>query len=130
MSAQKVRIYDHPNPQLKSFLTSLEICAYRVEHFKRPLDRGSEKALEQIGAIGAQVVRDLMALPGVHEVSIKPKEVRIKKGTAYSWGDIQERALEILLRALRRKELRIVRGRVPLRTENDPKGSDSRGGAE
>ena len=128
MPAQNVRIYDHPNPQ--SFLTSVEICAHRVEHFKRPLDRSSQKALEQIGAIGAQVVRDLMALPGVHEISIKPKEVRIKKGAAYSWGDIEERTLEILLRALKRKELRIVRGRAPLRTENDPKGSDSRGGPE
>jgi hypothetical protein len=46
MRNQNVGIYHHPNPEMKSFLISEEISAPRVEHFKRPLQKGSEEILE------------------------------------------------------------------------------------
>jgi hypothetical protein len=46
MRNQNVVIYHHPNPEMKSFLISEEISAQRVEHFKRPLQKGLGEILE------------------------------------------------------------------------------------
>ncbi len=46
MRNQNVVIYHHPNPEMKSFLISEEISAQRIEHFKRPLQKGSGEILE------------------------------------------------------------------------------------
>jgi hypothetical protein len=106
---KKVVIYHHPNPEIKSFLTTEEISAPRLEHFKRPLDNDSEGVLGELGLIGAQIVKDIMAIPGVMEIRIKPKEIRMKKERSSSWEDIEGRVLRILNRALRRKQIRAVK---------------------
>src|SRR4030042_4011452 len=96
MGKQEVVIYHHPNPEMKSLLTPLEIFPPRVEHLKKPLTKDSEAALKQFGPIGVQIVRDIMALPGVIELQIKPKEIRVKKDVTASWEDLQDRIVVIL----------------------------------
>ncbi len=109
MNGPRVVVYKHPNPQIRSFFTSDEISAYRVEYFKNPLREDSEEVLNELGVVGKLVVREIMAIPGVEDIYIKPREVRIKKGPSISWDKIEEKALEILNRALRRKEMRLVK---------------------
>lgn len=91
MPWQKVTIYEHPNPEMKSSLTTEDISAPRLEHFQRPLERYSETALKSLGVIGAQIVREIMGIPGVKEIRIKPKEIRMTKEIASSWGEIEGR---------------------------------------
>jgi len=105
-----IRIYHHPNPQIKSFLTTEEIFAPRVEAFKNPLDREMEDVLKQIGSIPRQVVRDVMSIPGVLELRIKPKEIRMKKKESASWGNIEGQVVEILKRAIKRRQIRMIKG--------------------
>ena len=79
MSEPKINIYVHPNPEIKSFTTMEPISPPRVEYFKKPLNPQSEESLKQLGIIGALIVKEVMAIPGVKEIRIKPKEIRMKK---------------------------------------------------
>lgn len=101
-------IYRHPNPEIRSYLTSAEISKYRVERFTAPGGDGFETQLKTLGTIGAYVVREILAIPGVREVEIKPREVRVKKGTPVSWDRIEPRIMRALNTAFRRKEMRLV----------------------
>jgi len=108
MSDEKVVIYDHPNPEFKSFLLPEEVSPPRVERFQKPLDRNGEERLKRLGILGAQVVREIMAVPGVMEVWLKPNEIRVKKELNWTWEKIQGPILEIVHRVLRKKKIRIV----------------------
>lgn len=90
MQNPKIVVYDYPNPEIKSFITTFEMSSPRVEHFKKPLDKGSEDTLCRFGVIGAQIVREIMSIPGVKEIYIKPKEIRMKKAISSSWEDIEK----------------------------------------
>jgi hypothetical protein len=105
----KVEIYNHPNPEIKSFLTTVEFLPPRVEIFKKPLDKNWESSLSQLPLIGAQVVKNIMAISGVSEIIIKPKEIRMKKETSSSWDTIEEKVTAILKSALRRKKMKVVK---------------------
>jgi len=110
MGEQKIVVYHHPNPEIKSFLTEEEISPPRVETFRNPIGKDSETSLERLGVIGSQIVKEIMQIPGVMEVRIKPKEIRMRKETFSSWKKIEGKVFEILGRALRRKQIRVVRG--------------------
>jgi hypothetical protein len=105
----KVEIYNHPNPEIKSFLTTVELSAPRVEIFKKPFDENREDSLNQLPLIGAQIVKNIMDIPGVREIIIKPKEIRLKKETSSSWEGIEKKVIEILTSALRRKQIKMVK---------------------
>jgi hypothetical protein len=105
---QGIMIYRHPNPEIRSFLTSAEISRYRVERFTAPGGDALETQLKTLGTIGAYVVRELLAISGVREVEIKPRELRIKKETSASWDTIEPKILHALNTAFRRKEIRLV----------------------
>ena len=85
-----------------------EISAFRVERFKKPLDKNSENSLQLLGVIGSQIVKEILAIQAVMKVEIKPKEIIIKKELSSSWREIEDRVLEILKRALRKKKIKIV----------------------
>ncbi len=110
MGEPRVVVYRHPNPVIRSFLTPIEISTYRVEHFKGSLNEDSEELLKGLGTIGEMVVREIMAIPGVEELYIKPSEVRMKKNPSVSWEEIERRTIEILNRALRRRGIRLIKG--------------------
>ena len=104
----EIVIYQHPNPELKSFLTSESISALRVEHFKIPFDGEAKKNSMSLGRTGSQVVKEISALKGVQEIRIKPKEVIVKKRLISSWEEIEEQIVKILHRALRRARMKVV----------------------
>jgi hypothetical protein len=104
-STPQVLVYRHPNPEIRSFLTPKAISSYRVEYFKRDFFDQSEASVKSLGLIGEHAVRELMALPGIEEIHIKPREVWIKKSTATAWDDIEDKIIQILKRALRKKEI-------------------------
>ncbi len=105
----KVTTYNHPNPEIKSFLTTVELSAPRVEIFKKPFDKKWEDSLNQLPLIGAQIVKNIMEIPGVREIIIKPKEIRIKKEFSSHWEGIEKRVIEILTSGLRRKQIKSVK---------------------
>jgi hypothetical protein len=109
MAEQDIVIYHHPNTEMKSFLLSQEISAPRVEHLRNPMTAEAQAALKSLGVLGGQVAEDILRIPGVAALQMKPKEVRVKKEVSASWDDIQGKVLEILRRALRRKQMKIVR---------------------
>jgi len=109
MAQEDVVIYHHPNPEMKSFLTPVEVSPPRVENFKKPLTEASQPILRQLGLIGSQIVKEIIALPGVMEVQIKPKEILVKKEVSASWEDLQDRIVAILERSLRRREIKLVK---------------------
>ena len=108
MREKKVMIYRHPNPDNISFLTDEDISAFRVELFKNPADNLRKDTSKTLGNIGAQVVRETMSISGIKEIHIKPHELFVKKETDASWDSIEEKIVEILSRALRKKMIRVV----------------------
>jgi len=110
MEDQKVKVYIHPNPEIRSFLTSRDIFPPRVEIFRSPL-ADDTPGLNVLGTIASQIVRDILSVPGVREIRIKPHEVRVKKDPYALWENIQERVVETLRRALRKRQLRLVRSK-------------------
>jgi hypothetical protein len=109
MSEAKVRVYHHPNREIRSFLTDLEISAPRVEKIRKPLEKEWHMTLKPLGIIGSQIVKEIMAIQGVQEIQIKPKEVRVMKEPGWSWNAIEGRIIEIVTRALKRKQIRLVK---------------------
>ena len=111
MSDPEIVIYNHPNPEMKSFLTNEEISAPRLEHFKKPFNENSVDVLKnQLGFIGAQIVKEIMSIQGVKEMRIKPKEVYIRKELSCAWEEIETPVIDILKRGLRRKQYKLVKG--------------------
>jgi hypothetical protein len=111
MRNPEIVIYNHPNREMKSFLMPVEISALRVERFKKPLEKDLKDGLKkQLGVIGAQIVNEITSLPGVKEMTIKPKEVLVKKEIASTWEEIESPVIDILKRALRRKQFKVVTG--------------------
>ena len=62
-----------------------------------------------MGIIGAGIVREILDIPGVKELHMKPKEILVKKEASYLWEDIEDKIVKILHRAFRRKEIRVVK---------------------
>ena len=110
MTEAPIKIYHHPNKEIESFLTKESLFPPRVEFLKNPLSENENERLQQLGAIASQIVRDIMALPGVREIRVKPKEVRMKKEEYASWNEIEPKVCQILNRALQRKGIKMVKG--------------------
>ncbi|MBN1847453.1 MAG: NifU N-terminal domain-containing protein [Deltaproteobacteria bacterium] len=108
MDPHKIVIYHHPNPELRSFLTMIEISTHRVEHFKKPLSSESKDVLKKLGVIGAGIVKDVLNTPGIKELHIKPKELIVKKEADCTWEEIEGKVIKILNHSFRRKEIRVV----------------------
>ena len=109
MDENKISIYHHPNPEMKSFLTQEDISALRVEHFKNALENIPDSSLKALGPIGARIVTEILAISGIREIRIKPKEVLVKKERTADWKGIIPAVVRILERSLRRKRMKIVK---------------------
>jgi len=84
-----IMIYRHPNTEIRSYLTSDEISKYRGEIFTAQDGDAFEARLKSLGTIGGQVVREVLAIPGVRKVEIKPRELRVQKEPPASWDEIE-----------------------------------------
>jgi hypothetical protein len=104
----RIRVYHHPNQEIRSFLTAVDLFSPRVERFKNPLDQAAEEILKGSGTLEWRIVTEIMIIPGVEEIHTKPKEIRIKKNRSYSWQDIEPRVIQVLKQALRRKQIKAV----------------------
>lgn len=109
MDDQDIEVYIHPNPEIRSFLTVQDIFPPRVEVFHPPLVDEDAPRLKGLGTIASQIVRDILSIPGILEIRIKPKEIRIIKTQTTLWEDIQPRVLDAIKRSLRRKGIRLVK---------------------
>ncbi len=108
VDSAKVKIYIHPNREIRSYLTTTDIFAPWVSHFKNPLDQASQKTLKGLSILEARIVREIMAIPGIEEIYIKPNEIRMKKKALSSWEYIELPVVETLKRALRRKQIKVL----------------------
>ena len=108
MTEDHIKIYHHPNPEIKSFLTMEGISPPCVEFFQNPLNQDQKDRLQGLGALASQIVMDIMALQGVREIRIKPKEIRMKKEEDASWNDIEDKVRHILSTALRKKQIKSI----------------------
>jgi hypothetical protein len=101
-------IYRHPNREIISLLLPREISPYFVEIFTVPLIGDMEERIEGLGTIGSLMARELLQIPGIEQIHVKPKEIRLKKGKSFHWPEIEKKAVKIVERALRRKEITLL----------------------
>ena len=103
-----IQVYHHPNREIRSYLTTDEISRFRVEVFRAADREAFEDQLKGLGTIGEHVVREVTSIPGVRDLEIKPRELRVIKKTSASWDAIEEKIIQALNTAFRRKKIRIV----------------------
>ena len=109
MEDEDVQVYLHPNAEIRSYLTPHDITKPRVEVFAPPLDVDPSGLAAKLGTIGARAVHELMGVPGVARIRIKPKEVRIQKTARASWETMEEEVLRILRRAVRKSRIHVAK---------------------
>ncbi len=109
MAETDVRVYRHPNPEIRSYLTPDIITRPVFETFEPPLKDDSDRLSASLGTIGAQMVLEVLSLPGVAQIRIKPKELRIKKAPHASWDTLEEAILPIVVRAVRKSRIRVLK---------------------
>lgn len=85
-----------PNPHCMVFHATAELSQSPLQDFRRPLRPHSEEYLKEVGEHGAKVVRDVIATPGVDNVTISPYHLQIIKGEAFDWADIEPAIIEAL----------------------------------
>lgn len=108
-SEPEIAVYRHPNAEIRSYLTRDTVSNPLVESFRAPYGPDKIKSLPSLGAIGKQIVQELMSLPGITEIRVKPKEIRIIKKSEAAWESLEGPILRILTSALKRKRLRRVK---------------------
>ena len=106
---EKVRVYRHPNPEIRSFLTGADIYPPRVGNYSAPFDCTDRKLQEGLGFIEVQMIRDIMAVPGITKIAAKPKEIRVSKNTSCSWDEIEKAVINAIERAIMRKKIKIIK---------------------
>ena len=109
MEKPDVRTYTHPNEEIRSYLTTDAITKPRVEAFEPPLLADPPRLVETMGTVGALTVQELLKVPGVAKLRIKPKEVRIQKARDASWSEMEPEILRIMERAVRKSRMRVVK---------------------
>ncbi|MCL5016506.1 MAG: NifU N-terminal domain-containing protein [Patescibacteria group bacterium] len=86
---KSVTVCRFPNESIREYNVRVEISQSPRESFQRPLRDSSETYLTAVGEVGADLVRRLMAVPGVTEVAIYPYTVRITKAPSFSWEETE-----------------------------------------
>ena len=109
MADKEIKIYRYPNPEIISVILPREVSTYRVEFFRPPLGLESEERRKSLGKIGEKMVAEIMELPGIMELHVKPKELRVKKEPFSAWEDIEDKLIKIIERALIKKEIHLVK---------------------
>jgi len=95
------------NPNQMEFHVRVEISKRPIESFCRPLRPSSEKYLAEVGEKGAELVRMVMAIPGVIEVFISPYRLTIRKGSLFEWKEIAhdvEKAIKVVFGGEKERE--------------------------
>jgi hypothetical protein len=102
-------VYEHPNPHMRSFFIGVSFWPPRVEVFhKTPLDTSREN-VKSLGNIGVRMAKELLEIPGLRELMMRPGEILVKKDRAVTWQDIEPEVLKIVQRALRKQHIHLVK---------------------
>lgn len=109
MEEQDIQIYLHPNPEIRSYLTPDILTRPVFDTYEPPLEELPDGLSARLGTIGAQLVREILSVPGVVQLRIKPKELRIKKGPHASWDELEKALLRIVDRAVRKSRIRVLK---------------------
>lgn len=97
-SRPKLIIKSFPNKHIREYSLDVEICDARRETFYRPLRASSEDPLNRVGKVGKPMVKNIMSVPGVTEVSIEPYQLRVEIAEAFKWSDIEPLIIEAIAR--------------------------------
>lgn len=97
-SRPKLIVKSFPNKQIREYSMDVEICESRREEFYRPLRDSSENPLNRLGKVGKTMVKNIMSIPGVTEVTIDPYSLRIEIAEAFSWSDVEPLIVEAIAR--------------------------------
>lgn len=88
VSRKRLTITTFPNNRRRGFATTFEISNSRFETFDRPLRISSMEYLRNVGIDGGgELVRILMQISGITEVSIQPFEATVEIGNAFDWAE-------------------------------------------
>ena len=109
MDSEDVRVYHHPNKEIRSYLTQDEITNPLHEAFENPLTEDEDRLAARLGSIGTHVVKEILALSGVAQIRFKPKEIRVRKIPDVTWDDLEPEILRIVERAVRRRRMRVLK---------------------
>ncbi|MFA6437183.1 MAG: hypothetical protein WC242_03395 [Candidatus Paceibacterota bacterium] len=95
---KQIVVLEEGTPGKMSFGVSERISDDSLNEFFGPLRPTSDPYLKRIGEQGARVVRALMAINGVTEVGIRPYELEVTIGSAFSWHEIIPQVLRVIKR--------------------------------
>ena len=94
---KRLAIEIYPNDRFRGFATTFEISNSRYETFLRPLRISSVEYLHKVGIDGGgELVRIVMQIPGVTQVSIQPYEARVEIANAFSWDELDDNGKSIV----------------------------------
>jgi len=89
MALQILEELQRNDSNLMHLHTTVEISQYCINSFYRPLRDTSEEYLEKVGEKGAELVRRVIAIPGVKELFIHPYELTlVRSSSLFEWEDI------------------------------------------
>ncbi len=88
--ALQIKKESPPNSNVIPFYTTAEISQFQLHTFYRPLRDTSEQYLKDVGGKGAELIRKVMAIPGINTVSISPYKLSlIRSSSLFKWEDIE-----------------------------------------
>jgi len=94
--SRKIIIEKHPDSNRKIYHVNFEISNTVIEDFKRPLRESSKPYLDKLGPTGKRIIKKLFEIEGISEVFIKPYEITVSKGNAFSWVKIDPLIIKVL----------------------------------
>lgn len=106
-----IRVYRHPNTQIRSYLLDEEIAPHRVERFVTHPQPEARSRIQSLGPIASRLVTEILAIPGIREIFVKPREIIARKEEAFPWDEVEPRLLRALESAARRKGFRVLTSR-------------------
>jgi hypothetical protein len=110
MKRDEIDIYHHPNKEIRSFITPVEIFPPRVQRIRKALQGDWKRTLDpSSGVLERQILRELLDLAGLEQITVKPKEIRLTKERSASWDEIEAAVLKILQRALIKKRIKAIK---------------------
>jgi hypothetical protein len=80
-----------------------------VGNYRAPFDSSEESLPVGLGFIESQMIRDIMAIPGIVKITVKPKEVKISKDITCRWDTIENAVINAIERAIMRKKIKIIK---------------------
>ncbi|MCJ7793066.1 MAG: NifU N-terminal domain-containing protein [Candidatus Marinimicrobia bacterium] len=81
---------------IRFYHVTLEISESPSQTFWRPLRDTSERPLKETGEIGSDLIRRIFAIQGVAAISIVPYSLKVEKGSAFKWDEVEAYVLGIL----------------------------------